>query len=223
MYSLDQEKRSLCPYDDKRYLLANLPDGSPNPNTRAYGHKDLTSEERLVADMPETPGNDLIIEHQERRFNQRHQRVVKKLWDMAGAKEELEAEKQEAVLKILHNSEEWVKAAREAASRPGIAGRITEVIDRLSGAGQPISDLSQRAESSGTNQPIQSLASSLRDSSDDDYEERQDPIQRTRKRPKNPFILDEAIEADDDDNDLGEEKEEEIGCDYDDYEFIDDV
>ena len=41
VYTIKQEKRGLCPYDDKRYLLADLPDGRPNPNTHAYGHRDL--------------------------------------------------------------------------------------------------------------------------------------------------------------------------------------
>ena len=36
-------KRGLCPYDDKRYLLADLPDGRPNLNTHAYGHRDLAA------------------------------------------------------------------------------------------------------------------------------------------------------------------------------------
>ena len=45
------EKRGLCPYDDKRYLLADLPDGRPNPNTHAYGHRDLAAEEHLVAEQ----------------------------------------------------------------------------------------------------------------------------------------------------------------------------
>ena len=79
MYSLEQEKRGFCPYDDKLYLLANLLDGSPSPHMHAYGHKDLAWEERLVAEMPAAPGTDLIIENPERRFTQRHQRVVKKL------------------------------------------------------------------------------------------------------------------------------------------------
>ena len=35
LYTLEQSKRGLCPYDDKRYLLADLPDGQPNPNTHA--------------------------------------------------------------------------------------------------------------------------------------------------------------------------------------------
>ena len=76
---MEQKKRGLCPYDDKRYLLADLPDGSPNPNTHAYGHKDLASEKHFEADMPDTPGSDLIIEHRERRFRQKHVRVAKKL------------------------------------------------------------------------------------------------------------------------------------------------
>ena len=68
MYSLEQKKRGLCPYDDKRYLLADLRDGSPNPNTHAYGHKELAAKEQFEADMPDAPGSDLIIEHRERRF-----------------------------------------------------------------------------------------------------------------------------------------------------------
>ena len=31
---MDQEKRGLCPYDDKRYVLADMPNGQPNPNAR---------------------------------------------------------------------------------------------------------------------------------------------------------------------------------------------
>ena len=55
---MEQEKRGLCPYDEKRYLLADLPDGRPNPNTFAYGHRDLAAEEHLVADQLE-PGAEL--------------------------------------------------------------------------------------------------------------------------------------------------------------------
>ena len=59
---MEQEKRGLCPYDDKRYLLADLPESRPNLNTHAYGHRDLAAEEHLVADQPE-PGAKLIIRH----------------------------------------------------------------------------------------------------------------------------------------------------------------
>ena len=79
---MEQEKRGLCPYDDKRYLLADLPDGRPNPNTHAYGHHDLAAEEHLVADQPE-PGAELIIRHPEERFALRHARVTRRL-ELAG-------------------------------------------------------------------------------------------------------------------------------------------
>ena len=61
-YTIKHEKRGLCPYNDKRYLLADLPDGRPNPNTNDYGNRDLAAEEYLVADQPE-PGAKLIIRH----------------------------------------------------------------------------------------------------------------------------------------------------------------
>jgi hypothetical protein len=35
---MEVEKRGLIAYDDKRFLLAKLPDGQPNPQTHAYGH-----------------------------------------------------------------------------------------------------------------------------------------------------------------------------------------
>ena len=50
VYTMEQEKRGLCPYDDKRYLLADLLDGRLNPNTHAYGYRDLESEEHWVTD-----------------------------------------------------------------------------------------------------------------------------------------------------------------------------
>lgn len=62
---MEQEKRGLCPYDDKRYLLADLPDGTPNPNTHAYGHRDLAAEAHVEMDIPELTGTDLIIEQRQ--------------------------------------------------------------------------------------------------------------------------------------------------------------
>ena len=82
---MEQEKRGLCPYDDKRYLLADLPDGRPNQNTHGYGHRDLAAEEHLVADQPE-PGAELIILHREERFARRRARVTRRL-ELAGAME----------------------------------------------------------------------------------------------------------------------------------------
>ena len=78
MYTLEDKKRGLCPYDDKRYLLADLPDNRPNPNTHAYSNRDLELEEHLVAYQPE-PGAELIIRHPEERFARRHARVTRGL------------------------------------------------------------------------------------------------------------------------------------------------
>ena len=50
---MEQEKRGLCPYDDKRNLLADMPNGQPNPNMHAYGHRDLVTEVNLVVEHPE--------------------------------------------------------------------------------------------------------------------------------------------------------------------------
>ena len=33
VYTMEQAKSELCPYDNKRYLLADLDDGRPNPTT----------------------------------------------------------------------------------------------------------------------------------------------------------------------------------------------
>ena len=83
VYTVEQEMRGLCPYDNKRYLLADLPDSRPNPNTHAYGHCDLAAEEHLVADQPEL-GAELIIRHSEKRSARRHARVTRRL-ELAGA------------------------------------------------------------------------------------------------------------------------------------------
>ena len=117
-------------------------DLSPNPNTHVYGHKDLINEELFIADMHETHGTDQIIKQQERRFIQRHQRVVKKLRAMERAEEEEQPE--DRVLEIPHNMDEWERAAPAATERPRIAGRLSDVIDRLVAAGPPISDSPQR-------------------------------------------------------------------------------
>ena len=78
VYTIEQEKRGLCPFDDKRYLLADTPDGKPNHNSHAYGHRDLLADEILVADHPES-GAELVIKHVETRFKSLHARVVKRI------------------------------------------------------------------------------------------------------------------------------------------------
>ena len=177
---------------------------------------------------PATPGTDLIIEHQKRRFIQSHKRVVKKLRAMLQAEgAETEQEPEGLELEIPDNLDEWEQVAREAAARPGIAGRITDVIDRLVATGRPISDSPQRDVPSGTYHPVASPVSAQRDSSDDGEVDENDPdahtaTSRKRKRPRNPFILDEAAAAEDDEHDAEDNELEQFDTDYNDYEFIDD-
>ena len=78
VYTMKPAKRGLCPYDDKRYLIDDLPDSRPNPSTHAYGHCYLAAKERLVADHPEA-GAELINRHPEQRFARRNDRVTKRI------------------------------------------------------------------------------------------------------------------------------------------------
>ena len=125
---MEQEKRGLCPYDDKRYLLADLPDGRPNPNTHAYGHCDLAAEEHLVADQPE-PGAELIIQRREERFTRKHARVTRRL-ELDGAldmEEELPNGDADGEL----HGDQLLVAERIAAARPGGAIRMGDAIERI--------------------------------------------------------------------------------------------
>ena len=225
MYSLEQKKRGLCPYDDKRYLLAHLPDGSPNPYTHAYGHKDLAAEEHFEADMPDAPGSDLIIERRERRFLQNHVRVAKKLATLPAPHGDLEvgSEDEEIPGDVALSTGDWDKAARAAAARPGVRGRVEDVLQRLIVAGRTVStppppplsqqpdtacqcpDASQRAGPSGTYHPDPKakraqVYSSVDDDDEededgDDEEEDDEPVRRRRRKGgRNPFVLYEAAE-----------------------------
>ena len=128
VYTMEQEKRGLCPYDDKRYLLADLPDGRPNQNTHAYGHCDLAAVQHLVADQLE-PGAELIIRHPEERFARRHARVTRRL-EIAGAMEMDEELPDGDADGELHGVQLLV-AVRVAAARPGGAIRMGDVVERI--------------------------------------------------------------------------------------------
>ena len=117
VYTMEQEKRGLSPYDDKRYLLADLPDGRPNPNTNAYGHRFLAAEKQLVADHPE-PGAELIIWHREERFGRRRARVTRHL-ELAGAMEIEEEELPDSDADGELHGDQLLVAERVAAARPG--------------------------------------------------------------------------------------------------------
>ena len=126
---MEPEKRGLCPYDGKRYLLADLPDCLPNPNTHAYGHRDLAAEEHLVADQPE-PGVEIIIRHPEERFSRRRARVTRRL-ELAGAMEMEEEEQPDGVADGELHGDQLLVAERVAAARSGGAIRMGDVIERI--------------------------------------------------------------------------------------------
>ena len=175
MYTMEKEKHGLCLYDDKRYLLADMPDGRPNPKTHAYSHCDLAAEEHLVADQPE-PGAELIIRHLEKRFARRHVRVTRHL-ELAGAinmEEELPDGDADGEL----HGDQILVAERVAAARPVGAIRMGDVIERIIArdnlerpisppARMPESPIPQRARPSGLNANLPPFRR-LIDSSDED-------------------------------------------------------
>ena len=116
---MEQEKRRHCPYDAKRYLLADLLDGRRNPNTHAYGHRDLAAEKHLVADQPEL-GAELIILHREERLARRCARVTKRL-KLAGAMEMEEEELPDGNADGELHGDQLLVAERVAAARPDSA------------------------------------------------------------------------------------------------------
>ena len=125
---MEQEKRGLCPYDDKRYLLADLPDGHPNPNLHAYGHRDLAAEEHLVADQPE-PGAEMVIRHREKRFVRKHARVTKRLElaSVMGIEEKLPDVDADGEL----NGDQLLAIDKVAAAQPSDAIRMCDVIEQI--------------------------------------------------------------------------------------------
>ena len=99
IYTVSQKKRGLCPYDDKRYLLANLANDKPNPNTHAFGHYELMHETaQLDIDQPasgenlhvyqfrnrnelcsnDTKSNSSLTLQRENLFRRKHKRALNK-------------------------------------------------------------------------------------------------------------------------------------------------
>ena len=90
VYTMSVEKRALMAFDDKRVLLANLPNGQPNPYTHAYGHYSLHQEVHVDEDNQHPDaGNELQIEKHseymktrehkhEARLQRKHRLAVKK-------------------------------------------------------------------------------------------------------------------------------------------------
>ena len=125
---MEQEKRGLCPYDDNRYLLADLPNGHPNPNTHAYGHRDLAAEEHLVADQPE-PGVEMVIRHREERFVRKHARVTKRLEFTSVMDKEEKLPDGDADVEL--NGDQLLVIAKVAATQPGCTIQMCDVIERI--------------------------------------------------------------------------------------------
>ena len=61
IHIVSQVKRGLCPYNDKRYLLANLINDKPNPNTHAFGHYELSNEAALSEIDQPAAGDNLYV------------------------------------------------------------------------------------------------------------------------------------------------------------------
>ena len=128
VYTMELAKRGLCPYDDKRYLLAYLPDCCSNQNTHAYCHRDLASKEHLVGDQLK-PGAELIIRHSEERFARRHACVTRR-FELAGAieiKQELSNNNADGEL----HGDQLLMAERDAHARLGRVIRMGKVIERI--------------------------------------------------------------------------------------------
>jgi hypothetical protein len=70
LYTLQVEKRGLCAFDDKRFVLA---DGI---HTLSYGHKDITRN--VVDDEVRDPAPDVIFSHREARRKRKDQLLEKR-------------------------------------------------------------------------------------------------------------------------------------------------
>ena len=194
VYNLEQEKRGLCPYDDKRYLLADILDNRPNPNTHAYGHRDLVSEVNLIAVHPEL-GAELVIRHVYKRYDRRHVRVIKQPGSSVNIEEKmLDAN---VVLCELHG-----ELLTEATRHKG-AMRIEEVIERICGRQSlepPVSPPArmpeplslQRAGPSGLNVNVAPFQRRI-DSSDEEDDAPEQPVWPLSRRIRlNKSYLDKS-------------------------------
>ena len=115
---MEHEKHKLCTYDDKRYLLADLPDGRPNPNTLAYCHQYLAAKEHLVDDQLE-PGAELIIRNLKERFTSKHASVTRRL-ELAGVMD-MEEKLPHGEAECELHSDQLLVAERVASAQPGCA------------------------------------------------------------------------------------------------------
>lgn len=129
IYSLEFRKRGIVPYDDKRFLLADLADGQPNPNTHAFGHYSIETAEFPEPEQPPA-GADMVVEVREpppsrnqrweARLARKHKRAVKV------ADQELSDDNE-----VIAAGPEFAVLQRAAETRPGGTRHMMNVIDRL--------------------------------------------------------------------------------------------
>ena len=128
---MDVQKRGLVRYDDKRILLADLPDGQPNPDTHAFGHYSLDAVHLPDPEQPAACVEMVVVvrpsrnERYEARLARKHARVVKKARALRldnGDDADSDGE--------LHGNQLQM-AQRVAAARPGGAIRMGDVIKRI--------------------------------------------------------------------------------------------
>ena len=77
LYTMQVDKRGLCAYDDKRYLLDNI-------RSLAYGHYQIAAEHIAINMHPNGPadGGMIIISHEENKpikKARRHDHMVARL------------------------------------------------------------------------------------------------------------------------------------------------
>jgi len=144
VYTLEVQKRGLHPYDDKRYLLDNLEDGSPNPYTARL----LTLRHPVAATVLEKreadaglvvsarPPRESIDKCKDKRYKRRTNRLQQRLAELQMAENESDWEYDGDSMPDgdaqgeLHG-EALKQAERAAAARPGLAVRMGDVIERL--------------------------------------------------------------------------------------------
>ena len=145
VYTLEVQKRGLHPYDDKRYLLENLADGSLNPFTYAYGHYAIPIANTVIDQtdagtglvVSVRPPRESIDKCKDKRYKKKNKQVQKKLatLEMAANESDWEYEGDDQMPDgdaqgELHGAA-LDQAERAAADRPGLAVRMGEVIERL--------------------------------------------------------------------------------------------
>lgn len=129
IYSLEARKRGIVPFDDKRFLLADLDDGQPNPNTHAFGHYLIDTAEFPEPEQPPA-GADMVIERHEPRAN-RNQR-----WEARLLRKHKRAVRNARDLQVDEDADDLDEAQladmqQKAEARPGLAVRMEDAIDRL--------------------------------------------------------------------------------------------